>query len=235
MHMDEGTKNMNTSNRHDAYEAACKTDVDKTHTETNTGNIGIMRAGLHTREDNVAREWPPADNKVLAKYEYEEQPNVQNVPNVLSQEELSADDVTVDKHVYVKEPEVQYNTTTPDNQKELPADNENLKESKYSHNKIVMTNLTETVNVEKMLAYMNENYENTSQMRDEDKPTADLRNLYNIDEDKPTAALENLYSIDETARRRQGEAGQVQALPQHERDDKPEEDPGHCQDAHRHR
>jgi hypothetical protein len=27
----------------------------------------------------------------------------------------------------------------------------------------------------------------------------------------------------------------VQSLPRHERDDKPEEDPGHCQDAHRHR
>ena len=70
---------MNTSNRHDAYEATCK--MDKTHTETNTGNIGIMRAGLHTREDHVAREWLLADNKVLAKYEYEEQPNVQNAPN----------------------------------------------------------------------------------------------------------------------------------------------------------
>jgi hypothetical protein len=92
---------------------------------------------------------------------------------------------------------VQYNTTTPDDQKELPADNENLNEYKYSHNKIVMTNLTETLNVEKVLAYMNENYENTSQMGAENKPTADLRNLYNIDEDKPTAALGNLYSIDE--------------------------------------
>jgi hypothetical protein len=63
-----------------------------------------------------------------------------------------------------------------------------------------MTNLTETLNVEKVLDYMNENYENTSQMGDEDRPTADLRNLYNIDKDKPTAALGNLYSIDETDR-----------------------------------
>jgi hypothetical protein len=56
MHMDEGTKYKNTSNRHDACEAACKMDVDKTHTETNTRNIGIMRAGLHTREDHAARD-----------------------------------------------------------------------------------------------------------------------------------------------------------------------------------
>jgi hypothetical protein len=51
-----------------------------------------------------------------------------------------------------------------------------------------------------VLAYRNENYENTSQRGDEDKPNADIRNLYNIDEDKPTAALGNLYSIDETDR-----------------------------------
>ena len=78
----------------------------------------------------------------------------------------------VDKHEYKKEPEVQYNTTTPDDQVELPADNENLNEYEYSHNKIVMTNLTETLDVETMLAYM----------------------------DEPTAALENLYSIDEANR-----------------------------------
>ena len=45
-----------------------------------------------------------------------------------------------------------------------------------------MTSLTESLDIEKMLAYMNENYKNTSQMGDEDEPTADLENLYSIDE-----------------------------------------------------
>ena len=193
MHMNEDTKYVNTSNRHDAYEAACKMDVNKTHTETNIRNIGIMRAGLHTREDHIAREAPPADNKVLTKYEYERMPNVQTMPDVLPQEELSADNMTVDKHEYEKEPEVQYSTTTPDDQEELPADNVNLNEHEYSHNKIVMTSLTETLNAEKMLAYMNENYKHTSQMGDEDEPTADLEG------EKPNVR-ENPYSIDETNR-----------------------------------
>jgi hypothetical protein len=162
----------------------------------NTSN----RHGLYTRKDHIAGEWLPADNEVLAKFKYKEQPNVQNVPKVFSQEELLADNMKVDKHEYEKEPVVQYNTTTPDDQVELPADNENLNEYKYSHNKIVMTNLTETLEVDKVLAYMDENYKNTSQKGDEDKATADMRNLYNIDEDKPTAALGNLYSIDETNR-----------------------------------
>jgi hypothetical protein len=176
-HMDEGNKYVNTSNRHDAYEAAYKMDANKTHTT----NIGIMRPGLHTREDHVEGKWPPADNEVLAKFEYGEQPNVHNVPNVLSPEELSAYNMKVDKHEYEKEPEVQYNTTTPDDQVELPANNENLNEYEYSHNTIVMTNLTETLDAEKMLDYMNKNYENTSRMGDEDEPTTALENLYSID------------------------------------------------------
>jgi hypothetical protein len=98
---------------------------------------------------------------VLAKYEYEGKPNVQTVPDVLPQEELSADNKTVDKREYEKEPEVQYSTTTPDDQEELPADNEN--------------------------------YKNTSQMGDEDEPTADLEG------EKPNVR-ENPYSIDETNR-----------------------------------
>jgi hypothetical protein len=152
-----------------------------------------MRAGLHTRKDHLAREGPPADNKVLAKYEYGGKPNVQNVPKVIPQEEPTADKMTVDKHEYEKEPEVQYSTTTPDDQEELPADNEKLNEYEYSHNKIVITSLTETLDVEKMLAYMNENYKNTSQMGDEDEPTADLEG------EKPNVR-ENPYNIDETNR-----------------------------------
>ena len=96
MHMDEGTKYMNTSNRHDAYEATCKMDVDKTHTETNIRNIVSMSARLHTRKDHIARDVPPADNEVLVKYEYGGKPNVKTVPDVLPQEELSADNKTVD-------------------------------------------------------------------------------------------------------------------------------------------
>jgi hypothetical protein len=174
MHMDEGTKYVNTSNRHDAYEATCKMDVDKTKIR----NIGSMSTRLHTREDHIARDVPPADNKVLTKYEYGGKPNVKTVPDMLPQEELSTYNKTVDKHEYEKEPEVHYSTTTPDDQEELPADNKRPNE--YSHNKNVMTNLTETLNAEKMLAYMNENYQNTSQMGDEDEPTADLEgeNLY---------------------------------------------------------
>ena len=45
-----------------------------------------------------------------------------------------------------------------------------------------MTNLTETLDVEKVLTYMDKNYENTSQMGDEDEPTAALENPYSIDE-----------------------------------------------------
>jgi hypothetical protein len=47
-----------------------------------------------------------------------------------------------------------------------------------------MTSLTETLDVAKMLAYMDENYNITSQMGDENEPTADLEreNTYNIDE-----------------------------------------------------
>jgi hypothetical protein len=89
---------------------------------------------------------------------------------------------------------VQYSTTTPDDQEELPADNKRLNEYEYSHNKIVMTSLTETLDVEKMLAYMNENYKNTSQMGDEDEPTADLEGV------KPNVR-ENPYNIDETNRK----------------------------------
>jgi hypothetical protein len=121
-----------------------------------------MRTGLHTREDHFPREWRPADNKLLAKYKYGGKPNVQTVPNVLSQEELSANDMKVDKHEYEKEPGVQYSTTTPDDQEEPPADNEQLNKYEYSNNKIVMTSLTGTLNAERMLAYMNKNYKNTS-------------------------------------------------------------------------
>ena len=119
MHMDEDTKYVNTLDRHDAYEAACKMDVDKTHTE----NIGIMRADtsmlpgtatlsvkrLHTREDedHLVREDAPADNKMVDKYEYSD-------------------------------------------------------------------SLTETQNIAKMLAYMDENYKITSQTGDEDEPTTAL-------------------------------------------------------------
>jgi hypothetical protein len=92
-------------------------DVDKTFPEINIEKITIMRAGtnkppgtatfgmkgLHTREkeeDHFAREEPPANNKVLAKYEYEDKPNMQDVPNMPPQEELSTDDGVLTKYEY---------------------------------------------------------------------------------------------------------------------------------------
>ena len=54
--------------------------------------------GLHTREkeeDLFGKGEPPADNKVLAKYEYEGKPDVQDNTNVPPQEELPADNETV--------------------------------------------------------------------------------------------------------------------------------------------
>jgi hypothetical protein len=93
-------------------------NVDKTYPEYIIENISIMRAGtnkppgtytfsvkgLHTREkeeDLFTKEEPLVDNKVLAKYEDEGKPNVQDninvqdAPNVPPQEELPADNETV--------------------------------------------------------------------------------------------------------------------------------------------
>jgi hypothetical protein len=83
------------------HETNQEEDVDKTHLEIDIENNSFMRAGtnmptwtttlnvkgLHTREeeDHFVREEPPADNKVLAKYEYGGKPDVQDsvdVPNV---------------------------------------------------------------------------------------------------------------------------------------------------------
>ena len=48
--------------------------------------------------------------------------------------------------------------------KEPPADNKMVDKYEYSDSRTVMTSLTETLDVAKMLAYMDENYNNTSQM-----------------------------------------------------------------------
>jgi hypothetical protein len=133
-------------------------DVDKTHLEIDIENNSFMRAGtnkptgtstldvkgLHTREekDHFVREELPADNKVLAKYEYEGNAGVQDsvdVPNMPPKEELPADNKMVDKYG-------------------------------YSDSRIVMTSLMETLDFAKMLAYMDENYKITSQMGDENEP-----------------------------------------------------------------
>ena len=60
----------------------------------------------------------------------------------------------------------------------------------YTHSRNVITNQTETVDIAKMLAYMNKNYDTPSQMGAEDVPTADL-------EKKEPKIRENPYSIDE--------------------------------------
>jgi hypothetical protein len=153
-------------------------DVDETHP-----NINIMRVctnkppgtttfgveELHPRkkeEDHFAREELPADNKVLAKYEYGGKPDVQDsidlqdMPNVPPKEELPANDGI-------------------------------LTEYEYSHNRNVRTSQTETLDVTKMLAYLDENYNIPSQMGDEDEPNADLER-----EEEPNVR-ENPYSINE--------------------------------------
>jgi hypothetical protein len=114
-----------------------------------------------------------------------------DMQNVLPQEEPSADNKMVDKHECEEEPEVQHSTNTLNEQEELPADNKMMNEYEYSHIRIVMTCLTETLDVAKMLAYIDENYNNTSQMEDGDETIADL------EREKPNVR-ENPYSIDET-------------------------------------
>jgi hypothetical protein len=201
MHMDEDTEYVNTSNRHDVYEAACKMDVDTLDTDdeeyTTVATIDDQKEGLVTTDTlNDTNEETDAV-ATLATNDEELDATIAlaatkpTVQNVLQQKELSAANKTVNKHEYEKEPKVQYSTTTPDDQEELPA--EKLDEYEYSHNEIVMTSLTKTLNVGKMLAYMNENYKNTSQMGDVKEPTADL-------EGKMPNVRENPYSIDETNR-----------------------------------
>jgi hypothetical protein len=67
---------------------------------------------------------------------------------------------------------------------EPPAGNKMVDKYGYSDSRIVMTSLTETLDVAKMLAYMDKNYKITSQMGDENEPTAGLEreNTHNIDE-----------------------------------------------------
>ena len=142
------------------------------------GKISIMK-GPHTREkgeDPSMKEELPADNKVAAKYENEEEPNVQDgidvqdVPDVPLQTELPADNKVVAKYEYEGEPDVQNSINVPDvqdvpnvpPQEELIADNGGLTKYEYSHSKNVMTSQTETADVAKMLAYMDEAYKKKS-------------------------------------------------------------------------
>jgi hypothetical protein len=142
----------------------------------------------HTREkgeDLSMKEELPADNKVVAEYEYEEEPDVQdsiNVQDVPLQEELPTDNKVVAKYENEGEPDEQNSINVPDvqdmpdvpPQEVLLADNGVLTKYEYSHSGNVMTNQTETADVAKMLAYMDETYDIPSQMGDEDEPTADL-------------------------------------------------------------
>jgi hypothetical protein len=133
-------------------------------------NINIVR-GPHTREkgeDLSMKEELPADNKVAAEYEYEEEPDVQNsidvqdMPDVPLQEELPADNKVVAKYEYEGETDVQNSINVPDvkdvpdvpPQEELLADNGVLTKYKYSHSGNVMTSQMETADAAKMLAYM---------------------------------------------------------------------------------
>jgi hypothetical protein len=178
------------TNLKEAMNETCQEeDVNKTYPVINIENISIMRAGtnkppgtaifavkgLHTREqeeDPFMKEDTPADNKLLAKYEYEGKPNVQDninmrdVLNVPLQEELPADNEVVTKYECEEEPDM------PDMppQEELPADNGLLTKYEYSHSRNVMTSKTETLDVAKMLAYMDENYNIPSQMGTKTNP-----------------------------------------------------------------
>jgi hypothetical protein len=139
MHMDEDTKYVNTSNRHDAHEAARKMDADTLDTDdeeyTTVATIDDQKEELVTTDTlNITNEETDAVATLAANDEELDatialaatKPTVQNMPRVLPQKELSTDN----KHKYEKEPRVQYSTTTP----ELPADNEKLDEYEYSHN-----------------------------------------------------------------------------------------------------
>jgi hypothetical protein len=64
----------------------------------------------------------------------------------------------------------------------LAEDGELTNMYEYSHSRNVMTNQTETVDITKMLAYMNKNYDTPSQMGAEYVPTADLEKKEPIDE-----------------------------------------------------
>jgi hypothetical protein len=115
----KGTEMLAGNTYHQAMnETYQEEDVDKTYPDINImrvctnkppGTATVVVKGLHTREkeeDHLAREEPPADNKVLAKYEYGGKPHmqdsidVQDVPNVPPQEELPADNKVVAKYEY---------------------------------------------------------------------------------------------------------------------------------------
>ena len=100
----------------------------------------------------------------------------------------------VTKSEYEGEPDVQNSATVPDVQ-DIPPQEELLAEKggptmyEYTHGRNVMTNQTETIDIAKMLAYMNKNYDTPSQMGAEDVPTADSEKKPNV--------RENPSSIDE--------------------------------------
>jgi hypothetical protein len=132
------------------YEAYQEEDVNKTYPENNIKNISIVRVRtnkppgtatfgveeLHTREeaeDPFAKEEPPADNKVLAKYEYEGKSDVQDSIDVQDVHNVPA-------------------------QEELPTDNGVPTKYEFPHSGDVMTSQTETADVAKVFAYMDEAY-----------------------------------------------------------------------------
>jgi hypothetical protein len=122
--------------------------------------------------------------------------NIDYIKNIsIMKEELPTDKVLANSE-YEGKHDMQDNinmwdvTNTPP-QEELPADNEVLTKYEHTHSTNVMTSQRETLDVAKTLAYMDENYNIPSQMRDEDEPTDDL-------EKKEHNVQENPYNIDET-------------------------------------
>jgi hypothetical protein len=104
-----------------------------------------------------------------------------------TKEELPADDKALAKYECEKESSV----PGMPQQEELPADDGVLTKYEYSHRMNVMTSQGETLDVAKMFAYMNENYNIPNQMRDDDKPTAEM------EREEPNVR-ETPYNIDET-------------------------------------
>jgi predicted RNA-binding protein len=196
MHRDVDNKHMTTLKRPEAYEAARKIDMitktnlkemkdemDRRRTEILADNT-YLQATIETyQEEDVDKTNPETnmENISIVRMSTNMLPETANfgakglharetVEDPIVKEELPADNKVADKYEYEKELLTKY---------------------EYSHCGNVMTSQTETADVTKILAYMDENYNIPSQKGDEDEPTADL-------ERKKSNVRVNPYSINKT-------------------------------------
>jgi hypothetical protein len=139
MGMEVDTKYVTAFEQPEAHKIACKMDINKTCPGINIENINIMSTGTNkppgtttrvTEEAHPAREELPANNKMVAKYECEEEPDVQS---------------SIDM------PDVQGTPNMPP-QEELPDDDGVITMYEYSHSRNVTTCQTEALDVAKVLA-----------------------------------------------------------------------------------